>query len=73
MSEHPTESETDTEVSAYCRKCKRLTAHHVDHVAVGKPGPCLEHVSPWVSQDEINRHEYLAEQSRQRKLFGDHP
>ena len=75
MSEHLTESAIGTEVPAYCAKCKRTTTHRVDRVAVGshagKPGPCLEHASQWMTQDQIARREYLAEQSRQGKLFGD--
>jgi ribosomal protein L44E len=75
MSEHLTESTIGGEVTAYCPKCKRPTAHRVDRVAVnshaGKPGPCLEHHSQWMTQDQIARREYLLEQTRQGKLFGD--
>ena len=77
MSEHLTESAIGEEAPAYCRKCKRITQHRVDRVAVGshagKPGPCLEHASQWMTLDQIARRAYALEQSRQGKLFGDRP
>ncbi len=77
MSEHLTESAIGGEVSAYCAKCKRFTAHRVDRVAVGsragKPGPCLEHESAWLTQDQINIREERRRASAQGKLFGDWP
>lgn len=77
MSEHSTEASIGEEITTWCTKCKRFTAHRVDRVAVGthagKPGPCLEHHSQWMTLDQIARRETLKREAQQGKLFRDWP
>jgi len=76
MTEHLSESSIGQEVTTWCNKCKRDTRHRVDRVAVGshagKPGPCLEHVTQWMTADQIAIEDQRRRDRAQGKLFGDH-
>jgi len=76
MTEHLTQSATGEEVTAWCKKCHRLTAHRADRVSVNttaaKPGPCLEHASQWMTHDQLMRRDEQKRQRAQLKLFEGH-
>jgi hypothetical protein len=77
MSEHLSESQIGLQTSAWCRKCGRMTLHRIDRVAVGshagKPGPCMEHATAWLTKKQQAHAEQANLHARQRKLFGDRP
>ena len=64
MSEHYTKN-TES-VTRFCRTCDRLTQHAVSD---GRIGRCTEHQAPQYSKKQIARHERIAREESQPKLF----
>jgi hypothetical protein len=74
MAEHYPKGTTECE--AWCWKCRRLTAHRVDHPIAGEKGggrrgPCIdpEHPVKEFTAEQVKRRKRAEEEKKSPRLF----